>query len=34
MYQINQNCIVCGNCIAECPVGAIKEGDHYSIDTD
>mgnify|MGYP001034133626 FL=1 len=34
MYQINQNCIVCGNCIAECPVGAIKEGDHYSIDTE
>lgn len=34
MYQINQNCVACGNCIAECPVGAIKEGDHYSIDTE
>lgn len=32
MYQINQNCVACGNCIAECPVGAIKEGDLYSID--
>jgi len=33
MYQINQNCVACGNCIAECPVGAIKEDDLYSIDT-
>lgn len=34
MYQINQNCVACGNCIAECPVGAIKESEHYSIDTE
>lgn len=34
MYQINQNCVACGNCIAECPVGAIIEGDVYYIDTD
>ena len=34
MYRINQNCIACGNCIAECPVGAIKEGESYYIDAD
>lgn len=33
MYQINQNCVACGNCTAECPAGAIKEDDRYSIDT-
>lgn len=34
MYQINENCIACGNCIAECPEGAISEGEIYSINPD
>lgn len=25
-------CIACGTCLPECPVGAISEGDVYSID--
>ena len=31
-YVINQDCIACGSCIAECPVDAISEGDIYVID--
>ncbi len=27
-------CVACGACQAECPTGAIKEGDVYSIDPD
>lgn len=31
-YKISDDCIACGTCIDECPVGAISEGDHYKID--
>ena len=31
-YVINDSCVACGTCIDECPVGAISEGDIYSID--
>ena len=30
-YVISDDCIACGNCIDECPVGASSEGDKYSI---
>lgn len=34
-YQINDDCIACGACEAECPVSAISMGDaHYEIDPD
>ena len=33
-YVIGNDCIACGTCIDECPVGAISEGDIYSIDAD
>ena len=33
-YVINDDCVACGTCIDECPVGAISEGDKYSIDPD
>ncbi len=26
------DCVACGTCIGECPVGAISEGDVYHID--
>ena len=32
-YHISDDCISCGACEAECPVGAISEGDgKYEID--
>lgn len=34
-YQISDDCVSCGTCEAQCPVGAISEGDaHYEIDAD
>ena len=33
-YVIGEDCIACGTCIDECPVGAISEGERYSIDTE
>ena len=32
-YKISDECIICGACAAECPAGAISEGDgKYEID--
>ena len=31
-YVINNDCVACGTCIDECPVGAISEGAMYTID--
>ncbi len=34
-FKITDDCISCGACEAECPVGAIAEGDgKYEIDAD
>ena len=33
-YKISNDCIACGTCKDECPMGAISEGEHYSIDPD
>ena len=34
-YKITDECIACGACAGECPVGAISEnGDKYVIDAD
>ena len=33
-YVINDDCVACGTCIDECPVGAISEGDKYEINAD
>ena len=31
-YKISTDCVACGTCIDECPVGAIHEGEQYSIE--
>ncbi len=32
-YKISDECVSCGACASECPVGAISEGaGHYEID--
>ena len=33
-YVISEDCIACGTCIDECPMGAFSEGDIYVIDAD
>ena len=33
-YKIDDSCIACGACTADCPVDAINEGDVYVIDAD
>ncbi|MDR1816064.1 MAG: 4Fe-4S binding protein [Clostridiales Family XIII bacterium] len=33
-YTIDDSCIACGACMADCPVDAISEGDIYKIDAD
>ncbi len=34
-YVISDECVACGTCEAECPAGAISEGDgKYVIDAD
>lgn len=34
-FKINDTCISCGTCAANCPVNAISEGDaQYNIDAD
>ena len=34
-HIISDECVSCGACEAECPVGAISQGaDHYEIDKD
>ena len=33
-HKISEDCVACGSCIDECPLGAIKEGETYSIDAE
>ncbi len=30
-YKITDKCIACGTCISECPNGAIRDGEKYSV---
>jgi ferredoxin len=30
-YKITEKCVACGSCIAECPNGAIRDGDPYCV---
>lgn len=34
VFRITDDCLACGACADECPVGAIKEGEIYKIDPD
>ncbi len=31
-HRITDECMACGSCVEECPVGAISEGEIYKID--
>ena len=31
-HVISDECVACGTCVGECPVGAISEGTPYTID--
>ena len=33
-YTIDDSCIACGACVADCPVDAISEGDIYVVGAD
>jgi len=33
-YVIDDSCIACGACVADCPTDAIIEGDIYTIEAD
>ena len=33
-FVINDSCVSCGACAAECPVECISEGDIYVVDAD
>lgn len=33
IYKITDDCLACGTCLPECPVGAIFEGDVFKIDS-
>jgi ferredoxin len=33
-HSINDECVACGTCLAECPEEAITEGDIYAIDAE
>ena len=33
-YIIDDSCIACGACMADCPTDAIAEGDIYTIDAE